>query len=169
MPIDVTCACGRALNLRDELAGMSIRCPACAATLRVPILAAEIVEAIAAGPPPLPRPNNSDVAAGSPPVPRPTEPDAEQTDPAPMTRRERRRRRKRSRHWGEHAGEKQAPLFAFDDLLSPNAGILGGLFCIVMGIVAMLTCLSVGVLWFLPVLMIIVGVIALLRGLYDLY
>src|SRR5947207_6318338 len=107
MPIDVTCACGHALKLRDELAGVSIRCPACAATLQVPILAEEIVEAIAAGPPPLPRPKNSDVAAGLPPESRPTEPDAAQTDPAPLTRRERRRRRRRSRHWGEHAGEKE--------------------------------------------------------------
>jgi len=36
MPIDLTCSCGRALVLRDELAGQRIRCPECRSELTVP-------------------------------------------------------------------------------------------------------------------------------------
>src|SRR5262245_43635305 len=46
MPIEMSCACGRALTLRDELAGKTIRCPQCQAELTVP----------AAPPPPAPEP-----------------------------------------------------------------------------------------------------------------
>jgi hypothetical protein len=91
MPIELTCQCGRELYLRDELAGLHIRCPACTATLRVPLGAREIVkpaapppakkvvesraiqpvqseeivETIGVGPPPLPKPK-----PGPPPLPQ---------------------------------------------------------------------------------------------------
>jgi hypothetical protein len=35
MPIAVTCECGRAMRVKDELAGRKVRCPACAAVLTV--------------------------------------------------------------------------------------------------------------------------------------
>src|SRR5437879_11069192 len=93
MPIELTCTCGRELYLRDELAGLMIRCPTCAGMLRVPLgaqeiakatatpptaakeiieanasnapVSDEIVETIAVGPPPLPRPK-----LGPPPFPQ---------------------------------------------------------------------------------------------------
>lgn len=93
MPIELTCTCGRELYLRDELAGLHIRCPSCAGMLRVPLGAREIakttatppaaakeitktnaitppaskeiVETIAVGPPPLPKPK-----LGPPPLPQ---------------------------------------------------------------------------------------------------
>lgn len=36
MPISLTCDCGRALRLKDELAGRKIRCPSCNVSLTVP-------------------------------------------------------------------------------------------------------------------------------------
>src|SRR5687768_7913425 len=36
MPIPVKCDCGRALRLKDELAGKKIRCPGCSAVVMVP-------------------------------------------------------------------------------------------------------------------------------------
>jgi hypothetical protein len=44
MSIPVNCACGKALNVKDELGGKKIKCPACAAVLAVPAPAEEIVE-----------------------------------------------------------------------------------------------------------------------------
>src|SRR5262249_10282604 len=35
MPIAVTCGCGRAMRVKDEVAGKKIRCPACSAVLTV--------------------------------------------------------------------------------------------------------------------------------------
>jgi hypothetical protein len=35
MPIAVTCDCGRAMRVKDEVAGKKIRCPACSAVLTV--------------------------------------------------------------------------------------------------------------------------------------
>jgi hypothetical protein len=36
MPIATSCACGRKLNLKDELAGKTVKCPQCGAALKVP-------------------------------------------------------------------------------------------------------------------------------------
>lgn len=36
MPIVVRCTCGKALSVKDELAGKRVRCPACKAVLEVP-------------------------------------------------------------------------------------------------------------------------------------
>ncbi len=36
MPISVPCQCGKTLNVRDELAGKAVKCPACQKVLQVP-------------------------------------------------------------------------------------------------------------------------------------
>jgi len=36
MPIQVTCPCGRSLRLRDELAGLRVKCPECGDAIDVP-------------------------------------------------------------------------------------------------------------------------------------
>jgi hypothetical protein len=51
MPIELTCTCGRELHLRDELAGLQIRCPECATTLHVPSGAEDTAANIALQPP----------------------------------------------------------------------------------------------------------------------
>jgi len=47
MPIELKCSCGRDLYLRDELADLTIRCPACAGAIAVPSGSEEIVETVA--------------------------------------------------------------------------------------------------------------------------
>ena len=39
--IPITCACGRSLKLKDEMAGKRVRCPDCSDTLNVPAADAE--------------------------------------------------------------------------------------------------------------------------------
>lgn len=36
MPIQITCSCGRALRVRDEVAGKRARCPGCGNILLIP-------------------------------------------------------------------------------------------------------------------------------------
>jgi WD40 repeat protein len=106
MPIELTCTCGRELYLRDELAGLMIRCPKCAGMVRVPLgareivkttpaapaaakvineanalapdVTEEIVETIAVGPPPLSRPK-----LGPPPLPKAKTSESPPTPSAP--------------------------------------------------------------------------------------
>lgn len=47
MPIPIRCSCGKAFNLKDELAGKAIKCPDCQAVIRVP--AAGVGKPIAPG------------------------------------------------------------------------------------------------------------------------
>src|SRR5262245_54237271 len=44
MPITLSCTCGKALKLKDELAGRRVRCPACSGVLTVPAAEEEIIE-----------------------------------------------------------------------------------------------------------------------------
>jgi Zn-finger nucleic acid-binding protein len=64
MPIKVVCpSCGRTLNARDEHAGRTLKCPACAAAVTVPAAPQEVddlVEAEAAPPPRRPAPRRDD-------------------------------------------------------------------------------------------------------------
>jgi WD40 repeat protein len=46
VPILATCACGKQLRLKEELAGKKIRCPACQATLAVPTAALRAEDAV---------------------------------------------------------------------------------------------------------------------------
>src|SRR5439155_8743870 len=70
MPIDLTCTCGRALVLRDELAGKVVRCPECQAELTVPAAAVvhpdpePVLDVLPADPPAI------RAEAPSPPSPR---------------------------------------------------------------------------------------------------
>ena len=36
MPIRIQCQCGKALSVKDELAGKAVKCPGCAKVIRVP-------------------------------------------------------------------------------------------------------------------------------------
>lgn len=75
MAIKFTCACGKMLQVPEQFAGKSAKCPGCGRTLRVP--AGE--ESVTAGvPPPLPvdRARTRDEASRAKPPPLPSEEDA---------------------------------------------------------------------------------------------
>lgn len=69
MPISVPCQCGKTLNVRDELAGKAVKCPACQKILQVP--ASKITAAAAQPAKAAPRPATpvaKPVAKPSPPT-----------------------------------------------------------------------------------------------------
>src|SRR5262245_64359541 len=84
MPIEMTCACGRDLYLRDELAGKQIRCPDCQRTVTVPFAirpvvlqeAPEAAVGTAQSPGYDPLSDRSEEPKPQPPAPRPMPPRA---------------------------------------------------------------------------------------------
>lgn len=57
MPITTSCSCGRKLNLKDELAGKTVKCPQCGSALKVPD--EKSTATAVATPPPRPGPADS--------------------------------------------------------------------------------------------------------------
>jgi hypothetical protein len=184
MPIEVTCSCGRALNLRDELAGKLVRCPACAGPVEVPVAVqqVEVVEEVAAGPPPLPGAGKSSVAAGPPPLSKKNDDDIGAAPPVlTPDRKESKKKKKKDKKkksvFSQYYGEgKAAPIVAFDEgwFGSMNGGIIGGIITLLGGILLLILLLSCGG-WFafrgmiLAIILIVVGIGAILKGLLDLY
>ena len=167
MPIETICSCGRALTLRDELAGKLVRCPACAGTLNVPLPADEVVEDIVAGPPRLPPPlppglRKVDEIAVAPPAP-------------PPPRKEKAKKKKKKSVYQEYYGAegKPDPTFVLDEgwFASMNSGIIGGAITLMVGIVLLVIFILIGGWWrtlWISGLLIVVGILGILKGLIDL-
>jgi len=177
MPIEMSCTCGKALTLRDELAGKLIRCPSCAGTIEVPLPAVEVVEEIAAGPPPLPRPGGTSVAAGPPPLPR-TKANEIDVAPPPLTppkpKEPKKKKKKKSVYSQKYGNEgRENPLVVFDEgwFGSVNSGIIGGSLTLFFGILLMILTIMFfsvyGVVF--SIILIVTGLIAIMRGLMNLY
>jgi hypothetical protein len=169
MPIAMTCTCGRALTLRDELAGKLIRCPSCAGTLNVPIAAEEIVEDVVAGPPPLPpalpprsaQQKERDIAVAPPPPPRPKP-------------KEPKKKKKKSVYQEYYAKENTNPMLVLDEgwFGNMNSGMVGGALTLLAGILLLVLLLVFGGFFRLMIfagLLIIVGLLGIIKGLLDLY
>lgn len=163
MPIDLSCDCGRALRVKDELAGKRIRCPECKSILAVPENEIEMDEsglevlddeetpgygsrraAIQAEPP-----KSRTVRR------RTVEDDAPYDDPPP-------RRRPRPRR----NVERRAPRVAFERgwFGSVNAGIAGGVLMILIAGIWFTAGLTVGYIFFFPPILAVIGFIAIIKG-----
>lgn len=167
MAIEINCTCGRALNLRDELAGKHIRCPACAATLLVPG-GVEVVEEVAAGPPPL---------AAARAQRKVSELDAEPPPRTPERPKERKQKKKKKGSvFNEYYGNEgnSNPVVAFNEgwLGNMTSGIVGGSLTLLVGLTLLVVSIVFG--GFLygilgGIVLTVVGLLAILKGLMDLY
>jgi hypothetical protein len=181
MPIPLTCPCGRALRIKDELAGRKVRCPACKDVLSVPepgededeeipeVLPAETEEDDEAPParptrrdavrPSRRRPNDDeDAETGIQAEPRrgappalPRCPDDEDEEP----RRPRRRRRPR---------RAPRPAFGQGGFGTSEAGIAGGAVMMLIAVVWFFGGLAVGIIFIYPPILFILGIAAMVRG-----
>lgn len=165
MPIELTCSCARVLNLRDELAGKTVRCPKCSGTLKVPLPAVEVVEEVAEGPPPRAaaqkRRGEIDLA---PPIRTPERP------------KEPKKKKKKKSVYSEVYGKSssEGTVLAFNEgwFASLSGGIVGGLLTMLVGITALVCFLTFtfyvrGIV--VSIVVIVIGLIATLKGLMDLY
>ncbi|MCI0682601.1 MAG: hypothetical protein L0Y71_10895 [Gemmataceae bacterium] len=169
MPIAIRCTCGRDLTLRDEVAGKVIRCPACAGTLQVPVPAEEVVEEVAAGPPPLPPPRSQSKERDIDDRDLDVEPPPRKPD-RPKERKKKKKKSVFSEYYGKE-GRDGAVAVEEGWFGSAAAGIGGGVIMLLVGIGILVLGIFFGgirlIMW--AIILIVIAVIALLKGLMDLY
>jgi hypothetical protein len=194
MPIPLSCACGRAFNIKDECAGHKIRCPQCKSVLTVPLpkkeeepeefdlevieddkteeIELEVVEddeeEVPEVLPAEPQTRRSAIQA-NPSAKRPprlnssaddervqTDRRSDQDEPRPKRRRPKLRRE-----------EARGPAIAFEEgwFGSTNAGIAGGVLMILIAAVWLVVGLAFDRLFFYPLILFVIGVIAIIKGL----
>jgi anti-sigma factor RsiW len=164
MPIDLSCDCGRALRVKDELAGKKIRCPQCKSILAVPTKEDEaeemLLEVIADEDeePAERRPRRPAIQAEPPKPPPAYQRSIQDTKPAlkkaPKPRREK---------------ERRVPRVAFEEgwFGSINSGIVGGILMILIAIVWFVVGLTGGVIFFYPPILAVIGIIAIIKGCFS--
>jgi hypothetical protein len=162
MAIPVTCSCGRSCRIKDAFAGRRIRCPQCGKVLQVPDLA------------PGPGAEGDALAALL------TEPTEEARAVPEETREE------RIQPALSHRKVETGSLYAVDPRAkaslpkstgrrrvafekgwfgSANAGVVGGLLMIAIAVIWFVAGLAVGYIIFYPPVLLVVGIIALVKGL----
>ena len=165
MPITLACACGRAMRIKDELAGRKIRCPDCRAVLAVPESHLEEVEEdeardILLTPSPAQetgrRSPEREELRDSEAVQerRPYRPPPPKQAPRPAKLRSKARRR---------------PRVTFEEgwFGSLNAGTIGGVLMMVIAAVWFVVGLAGGIIFFYPPILFVIGIIAFVKGLFS--
>jgi hypothetical protein len=163
MVIPLECSCGQSYQIKDDLAGRRVRCPGCQQVLSVPApepereteadtyrLADDSVDAATGIQTKTPeaRPGS----AYDPEVP-PIHPARNPTQVPP---------RERSR-------QDEGPRIVFEEgwFGSVNSGVIGGVLMILIAVVWFFGGLAVGVIFFYPVILLMIGVFSIIKGLFG--
>ncbi len=165
MPSSLTCSCGRVLRVKEGLAGKKARCPGCQAVLLIPEDEPAKVDDEA-----------SNLLLGDSIADRPREPARHEPDlPDPIQRP---LYQPPSKALGPAPAKKREPLYGERRAAPPvtfergwfgstNAGMIGGMLMIVIAIVWFVVGLMAGFIFFYPPILLIIGVIAFLRGVFS--
>jgi len=176
MSIPVECACGRTLQLRSDLAGKRVKCPTCGGVLSVPALDSDADDAAAnmlleddgdSPPPPreqqvTARPPSPSAPIGppasrpsyAPPLGDPFDRTSRPVKPAPAPKKPVRERR-------------SGVSFEEGWFGSLNAGMIGGMLMMLIALVWFFGALAVGIIFFYPPILFVIGIVAFLRGLFN--
>ena len=162
MPISLSCDCGRALRVKDELAGKKIRCPQCRSILVVLAKKSEaddlVLEVLAADDEDEANRGSSRRAAiqSEPPEVKPVRRRAVE-DEEPMPRKRPRPRREIRRG---------GPSVTFERgwFGSVNAGVIGGVLMMIIAVVWFVVGLACGILFYYPPILFVIGIIAIIKG-----
>jgi hypothetical protein len=167
MSISLTCPCGRFCRIKDAFAGRRIRCPDCGKVLEVPVPDA-----------------NSDVEqealalllADSPddkPAVR-TEQREETSQPSPSREVPQKPvvptpRQVAARPKAPPQKSGQGPRVVFEEgwFGSLNAGVIGGVLMMIIAVVWFVLGLAAGRIFFYPPLLLVIGLIAVIKGLFG--
>jgi hypothetical protein len=156
MPIPLTCPCGFELEILDSQEGKKTRCPSCRRVLEVPYVSVapvdeEIPEVIPVG-----RPT---VARGPDGMPMP---EANVRERERRARAEERRDPRRSRR-------RRGPrvVFGEDWFGNINGGIAGGGLTILIALIWLIAGLSMGYLFFYPLILLVAGFASIIYGLCN--
>ncbi|HTU20060.1 MAG TPA: hypothetical protein VMG10_18490 [Gemmataceae bacterium] len=157
MPIALSCSCGRAIRVKDELAGKKIRCPECKSILAVPRKKNEaddlVLEVLPADDEEAPR--RAAIQTEAPEVRPPRRRAVEDDEPIP---------RKRSRPTRDIKRRTPAVTFERGWFGSINAGVAGGILMILIAVVWFIGGLAVGYIFFYPPILLVIGIIAIVKG-----
>lgn len=156
MPISLSCVCGRALKVKDELAGKKIRCPACQDILTVPAKKNKVeeveLEVIDDEDEEEAPPRRSAVQAEPPEAKSARRRPVEDEEPPP------RRRSKPSRDIRRRAPASRS---GFGSI---NAGVIGGILMMVIAVIWFVVGLAGGIIFFYPPILFVIGIIAVVKG-----
>lgn len=174
MAIDLSCDCGRALRIKEELAGKKIRCPECKSILKVPEKNVDVdaiaLEVLAADEDAEALPSRSRRAAiqAEPPEVKPIPwVEAGDADELPEVRRRAREEspsRRRSRPVRDIRRRTPAVTFERGWFGSVNAGVAGGVLMMLIAVVWFLGGLAAGYIFFYPPILFVIGLIAIVKG-----
>jgi hypothetical protein len=169
MPILLQCDCGRAVRVKDELAGRKIRCPDCQEIMKVPVpkvahedepvvLEVAITAKPGRKPPPLPKRRAAE---------EDDEDDAE--DEEETTRRKRSSSRglgkRKRRNSARSRDAERGGGFAGFSFPVVSKSIIAGLIMMLVAVIWFVAGLFAGLIFFYPPIMFILGVVAVFRGL----
>ncbi len=160
MPISVTCACGKSVRAKDELAGRKVRCPGCRGILTIPqpppAADEEAVELFLADPPPTrpqprrtPPPLASAVRAAALPAVIPVDEEPDDPPEPPQKRRSKSRKRR-----SERSG--------FSVAVHPE--IITGILMMVGAAVWFFLGLAANRIFIYPPILFVLGIAAVVRG-----
>lgn len=161
MPLAFNCDCGRALRVKDELAGKKIRCPECKSILTVPDrnISDELELEV------IPADEDEETARKS------ARRAAIQTEPpeAPLARRrtvqdEVPTPRKRSKASREIRRSTPSVTFERGWFGSINAGVVGGILMMLIAVVWFVVGLAGGIIFFYPPILFVIGIVAIVKG-----
>ena len=176
MSIPVECACGRTLHLRSELAGKRVKCPNCGGVLNVPAPESDpeddaanmLLEDDGDSSPP---PREQQVTARPPLPSAPIGPPASRPSYAqplgdPFDRAS--RPAKPVAVAKKPARERRSGV-SFEEgwFGSLNAGMIGGMLMMLIALVWFFGALAVGIIFFYPPILFVIGIVAFLRGLFN--
>ena len=160
--IALACPCGRSLRVKESLVGKRVRCPDCTAILTVPHADQRtgpeqqayhvLLEDSPAETTPQRAYPVSDSISREPPTER-LPPRDRPPEPAVRPRRPR-------------TPKSRAPRVAFERgwFGSVNAGVVGGLLMMLIAIVWFVVGLSLGIIFFYPPILLVLGFIAMVKG-----
>ncbi len=160
MPIALTCDCGRALRVKDELAGKKIRCPECKSTLTVPgkdaeeVVELEVVSAEEDEPSSRKSTRRAAIQSERPEPPS-RRPALEEDEPPP------RRRAKPARDLRRRAPSVTFERGWFGDI---NAGVAGGILMMLIAVIWFVVGLAGGIIFFYPPILFVIGIVAIIKG-----
>ena len=163
MPIALSCDCGRALRVKDELAGKKIRCPECKSILAVPAKKNETDDLVLEV---LPAEDEEEASRGST---RRAAIQAEAPEVMPARRRavedEEPIPRKRSRRSRDIKRRPPAVTFERGWFGSTNAGVAGGVLMMIIAVVWFIAGLAlINRAFIYPPILFVIGIIAIVKG-----
>lgn len=154
MPISFSCtSCGRALRVKDELAGRQILCPDCQTKLTVPTPESEGLPSFE--PPPLP--SESAYREEQPQTELAYQRTGERLPPRPELEDE----------FDDEPIRRRPPPKPAKEFWTTNAGIGGGLLMMVIGVVVFVLCLFLDRISIWGPIIFIIGLVAFIKGLVN--